>query len=30
MINWTPPEGTKVTYPSKSLQDRAFNGSTAA
>ena len=25
MINWTPPEGTKVTYPSKSLQDRAFN-----
>jgi len=25
MINWTPPQGTKITYPSKSLNDRAFN-----
>jgi hypothetical protein len=25
MINWTPPQGTKITYPSKSLHDRTFN-----
>ena len=24
MINWTPPQGTKITYPTKSLKDPAF------
>ena len=24
MINWTPPQGTKVTYPTKSLKDPGF------
>ena len=25
MINWTPPKGTKVVYPSKGLNDKDFN-----
>jgi len=24
MINWTPPQGTKITYPSKGLKDKTF------
>ena len=25
MINWTQPQGTKITYPSKCLNDPTFN-----